>query len=69
MKFYAIAIAALTLAAFTGCADKSAGVRVLTPFGTIDTSGTTELDLRGIMQRDSYPPPTSYNLDLQPLEK
>lgn len=68
MKFLAIAIAALTLAAFTGCGSSGAGVRILTPYGTIDTSGTTELDLRGVMQQQ-LPPPKSYNLDLQPLEK
>ena len=69
MKFVYIAIAALLLGLITGCGGTGAGVRILTPYGTIDTSGTTELDLRGVMQDDDYPAPRSYNLDLQPLEK
>ena len=69
MNYLYIAIAALLLAAFTGCGSSGAGVRILTPYGTIDTSGTTELDLRGVMQQEQLPAPKSYNLDLQPLEK
>jgi len=69
MKFPAIALAALAVAIITGCGSTGAGVRILTPYGTIDTSGTTELDLRGVMQQQQLPPAHSYNLDLQPLEK
>ena len=67
MKFYAIAIAALTLAAFTGCTG-SAGpqFKVQTPYGTYDgsTSGTVDLDLRPFFE-DEMPPAKSYNEQLE----
>lgn len=66
MRFALIAIALLTLGAFTGCSG-SAGpqFRIQTPYGSYDgsTSGTIDLDLRPYL-----PPAKTYTPDEQ-LEK